>query len=346
MSYWFAHRAYLAAKRCAVFKRLQTGNALKAIFFFWAMFYLGKVFDAYNQGQLSVVLMYFIGILSITFLTGLSGQISLGQGALMAIGGYTCALGILNLGLNYWQSIIFAVLASLIAGWILGVTAARLSGPYLAGTTLVIALAIPSLANRFESVFGGDVGLSVDFGNPPQWLNNLIGEIGFEQWQLFATLPFASIALYIALNLFKSRTGRSWRAVRDHEIAASLAGINVQRMKIFTFVVASGFAGLAGSMYGLRGIVGPSVYPISLSLALLTGAVLGGLRSIEGAFIGAVVVVFLPDLIEKVTGNWELAPQIGNFLPAMVSSLLLILTVVLNPAGVAGALHHRKSRHK
>ena len=329
-----------------MFKRLQTGNALKAILFFWVIFYLGKVFDAYNQGQLSVVLMYFIGILSITFLTGLSGQISLGQGALMAIGGYTCALGILNLGLNYWQSIIFAVLASLVAGWILGVTAARLSGPYLAGTTLVIALAIPSLANRFESVFGGDVGLSVDFGNPPQWLNNLIGEIGFEQWQLFATLPFASIALYIALNLFKSRTGRSWRAVRDHEIAASLSGINVQRMKIFTFVVASGFAGLAGAMYGLRGIVGPSVYPISLSLALLTGAVLGGLRSIEGAFIGAVVVVFLPDLIEKVTGNWELAPQIGNFLPAMVSSLLLILTVVLNPAGVAGALHHRKSRHK
>jgi branched-chain amino acid transport system permease protein len=329
-----------------VFKRLQIGNALKAILFFWVIFYLGKVFDAYNQGQLSVVLMYFIGILSITFLTGLSGQISLGQGALMAIGGYTCALGILNLGLNYWQSIIFAVLTSLVAGWIMGVTAARLSGPYLAGTTLVIALAIPSLANRFESIFGGDVGLSVDFGNPPQWLNNLIGEVGFEQWQLFATLPFASIALYVALNLFKSRTGRSWRAVRDHEIAASLAGINVQRMKIFTFVVASGFAGLAGAMYGLRGIVGPSVYPISLSLALLTGAVLGGLRSIEGAFIGAAIVVFLPDLIEKITGSWELAPQIGNYLPAMVSGILLILTVVINPAGIAGALHHHKPRHK
>ena len=290
--------------------------------------------------------MMFIGILSITFLTGLSGQISLGQGALMAVGGYACALGVLNLGFNYWQAIIFAVLASLVAGWILGITAARLSGPYLAGTTLVIALAIPSLATRFESVFGGDVGLSVDFGNPPAWLVSAVGEIGFEQWQLLATLPFASIALYVALNLIKSRTGRSWRAVRDHEIAASLTGVNLQRMKIFTFVVASGFAGLAGAMYGLRGIVGPSVYPISLSLALLTGAVLGGLRSVEGAFIGAVIVVFLPDLIDKVTGSWELAPQIGNYLPAMVSSALLVLTVVLNPAGVAGALHHRKHRHK
>jgi len=329
-----------------VFKRIQTGNIFKSILFFWVIFFLGKVFDPYNQGQLSVVLMFFIGILSITFLTGLSGQISLGQGALMAVGGYACALGVLNFGFNYWQSIIFSVLASLVAGLILGITAARLTGPYLAGTTLVIALAIPSLANRFESVFGGDVGLSVDFGNPPQWLVNATGEIGFEQWQLLATLPFASVALFVALNLIKSRTGRSWRAVRDHEIAASLTGINVQRMKIFTFVVASGFAGLAGAMYGLRGIVGPSVYPISLSLSLLTGAVLGGLRSVEGAFIGSVIVVFLPDLIEKVTGNWQLAPQIGNFLPAMVSSLLLILTVVLNPAGVAGAIHHRRSRHK
>jgi len=329
-----------------VFKHIQTGNALKSIIFFTIIFYLGKILDPYNQGQLSVVLMYFVGILSITFLTGLSGQISLGQGALMAVGGYTCALVVLNLGLNYWQSIIIAILASLVAGWILGITAARLSGPYLAGTTLVIALAIPSLANRFESVFGGDVGLSVDFGNPPEWLSSAIGEIGYEQWQLFATLPFASIALYLALNLFKSRTGRSWRAVRDHEIAASLTGVNVQRIKIFTFVVASGFAGLAGAMYGLRGIVGPSVYPISLSLALLTGAVLGGLRSIGGAFIGAVLVVFLPDLIEAISGSWELAPQISNYLPAMVASILLILTVVLNPAGVAGGLHHHKSRHK
>ena len=329
-----------------MFKHIQTGNALKSIIFFGIIFYLGKIFDPYNQGQLSVVLMYFVGILSITFLTGLSGQISLGQGALMAVGGYACALAVLNLGLNYWQSIIIAVLASLVAGWILGITAARLSGPYLAGTTLVIALAIPSLANRFESVFGGDVGLSVDFGNPPEWLSSAIGEIGYEQWQLFATLPFASIALYLALNLFKSRTGRSWRAVRDHEIAASLTGVNVQRIKIFTFVVASGFAGLAGAMYGLRGIVGPSVYPISLSLALLTGAVLGGLRSIGGAFIGAVLVVFLPDLIEAISGSWELAPQISNYLPAMVAGILLILTVVLNPAGVAGGLHHHKSRHK
>jgi branched-chain amino acid transport system permease protein len=329
-----------------VFKHIQTSNALKSIIFFAIIFYLGKILDPYNQGQLSVVLMYFVGILSITFLTGLSGQISLGQGALMAIGGYTCALVVLNLGLNYWQSIIIAVLASLVAGWILGITAARLSGPYLAGTTLVIALAIPSLANRFESVFGGDVGLSVDFGNPPEWLSSAIGEVGYEQWQLFATLPFASIALYLALNLFKSRTGRSWRAVRDHEIAASLTGVNVQRIKIFTFVVASGFAGLAGALYGLRGIVGPSVYPISLSLALLTGAVLGGLRSIGGAFIGAVLVVFLPDLIEAISGSWELAPQISNYLPAMVAGILLILTVVLNPAGVAGGLHHHKSRHK
>ncbi len=132
-----------------MFKETQKGNVIKSLIFFAFIFYLGKVFDPYNQGQLSVVLIYFVGILSITFLTGLSGQISLGQGALMAVGGYTCALVVLNLGLTYWQSIIIAAIVSMIAGWILGITAARLSGPYLAGTTLVIALAIPSLATRF-----------------------------------------------------------------------------------------------------------------------------------------------------------------------------------------------------
>ena len=149
-----------------MFKHIQTGNALKSIIFFAIIFYLGKIFDPYNQGQLSVVLMYFVGILSITFLTGLSGQISLGQGALMAVGGYTCALVVLNLGLTYWQSIIVAALVSLFAGWILGITAARLSGPYLAGTTLALAIGLPSLANQFP-VLGGEQGLLFDVGFPP-----------------------------------------------------------------------------------------------------------------------------------------------------------------------------------
>ena len=300
-------------------------------------------FDPYNQAQLALVLILFIGTLSVTLLTGISGQLSLGQGALMAVGGYSSALLMINHQFSLWIAVPASIIAAAIAGLLLGVAAARLSGPYLAGTTLVVALAIPSLANRFMSVFKGDEGLPVDVGYPPAWVTNLLGELSYEQWQLYSVFPFALLALFIASNILLSRTGRRWRAIRDHQSAASLAGVNESRQKIFAFVVASSFAGLSGALYGLRGLVGPSVYPVSLSLTLLTAAVLGGIRSIAGAFIGTVIVVFLPDWIELVIGNFELAEQVSNFLPALISSLLLIATVVINPAGVMGT-HLRKHK--
>jgi branched-chain amino acid transport system permease protein len=325
-------------------KSLARVNLIKALLFAVTIFFLGKIFDEYNQGQLSVVLMLFIGVLSITLLTGSSGQISLGQGALMAVGGYTTALITINLGLDLWIAVLLSIPAAAVAGLLLGAAAARLSGPYLAGTTLVVALAIPTIANRFESIFAGDLGLIVDFGMPPNWVTSVFGELGYEQWQLYFVLPFATLALFFALNIFSSRIGRSWRALRDHETAASLMGIESSRTRILVFVLSSTFAGLAGALYGLRGIVGPSVYPVSLSLTLLTAAILGGIRTISGAFIGSILVVFLPDWIESLTGGFELAPQISDYLPALVTGLLLIATVVINPAGAAGGIHHKK-RH-
>ncbi len=318
-------------------------SLLRTLFFALLIIFAQSQFDPYNQAQLALVLIYFIGVLSVTILTGISGQLSLGQGALMAVGGYSTALLMINQELSMWIAVPAAIVAAGIAGLLLGVAAARLSGPYLAGTTLIVALAIPTLANRFMSVFKGDEGLPVDVGYPPVWLTNLLGELSYEQWQLYSVFPFALVALFIASNILLSRTGRRWRAIRDHQSAAALAGVNLSRQKIFAFVIASSFAGLAGALYGLRGLVGPSVYPVSLSLTLLTAAVLGGVRSIAGAFIGTVIVVFLPDWIDLVLGNFELSEQVSNFLPALVSSLLLIATVVINPAGVMGT-HIR--RHK
>ncbi len=318
-------------------------SLLRTLFFALLIIFAQSQFDPYNQAQLALVLIYFIGVLSVTILTGISGQLSLGQGALMAVGGYSTALLVITQELSLWIAVPAAIVAAGIAGLLLGVAAARLSGPYLAGTTLIVALAIPTLANRFMSVFKGDEGLPVDVGYPPAWLTNLLGELSYEQWQLYSVFPFALVALFIASNILLSRTGRRWRAIRDHQSAASLAGVNISRQKIFAFVIASSFAGLAGALYGLRGLVGPSVYPVSLSLTLLTAAVLGGVRSIAGAFIGTVIVVFLPDWIDLVLGNFELSEQVSNFLPALVSSLLLIATVVINPAGVMGT-HIR--RHK
>ena len=319
-------------------------NLIRTLFFALAILLIGTFLDPYNQSQLSVALIIFIAVLSITLLTGASGQISLGQGALMAVGGYASALLILNVNLNLWLAIPLAVLVSAFAGLLLGVTAARLSGPYLAGTILVIALAIPSLANRFESVFAGEIGFSVDFGNPPHWLDNLIGEVGIEKWQLLVTIIFATIALFFALNILNTRTGRSWRALRDHDIAASLQGVNVGRSRIFIFMVTSAFAGMAGALYGLRGIVSPSVYAVSLSLSLLTAAILGGIRNISGAMIGSVIIVFLPDWIGVVTSRLSVPTRISDYLPALITGLLLVATVVLSPGGLSGSIHRKKHK--
>jgi len=317
---------------------------IRTLLFTFAILWLGSIFDAYNKGQLAVVLILFIGVLSVTILTGISGQLSLGQGALMAVGGYCTALLMTNYKLSLWIAIPVSIIGAAIAGLLLGVAAARLSGPYLAGTTLVVALAIPTLANRFFSVFKGDEGLFMDSGEPPVWLTNLIGEISFEEWELYLVLPFALLALFFASNILLSRTGRVWKSIRDNESAAALSGINFSREKIFVFVISSAFAGVAGALYGMRGIVAPSVYPVALSLALLTAAVLGGIRSIAGAFIGTIIVVFLPDWINLVLGNFETSTQVSDYLPALISGILLILTVVINPAGVMGGSHHHKKK--
>lgn len=333
-------RAVSKVKSPSIIKK----SALRTLFFAILIIFAQSQFDPYNQAQLALVLIYFIGTLSVTILTGISGQLSLGQGALMAVGGYSTALLMINLELSMWIAVPASIISAGIAGLLLGVAAARLTGPYLAGTTLILALAIPTLANRFMSVFKGDEGLPVDVGYPPAWLTDLLGEISYEQWQLYSVFPFALVALFLASNILLSRTGRRWRAIRDHQSAAALAGVNFSRQKIFAFVIASSFAGLAGALYGLRGLVGPSVYPVSLSLTLLTAAVLGGVRSIAGAFIGTVIVVFLPDWIDLALGSFELSEQVSNFLPALISSLLLIATVVINPAGVMGGTHLHKHK--
>jgi branched-chain amino acid transport system permease protein len=330
---------------CAVSKATTHSIArksfIRALLFTLAILWAGSSFEAYNQGQLAVVLILFIGVLSVTILTGISGQLSLGQGALMAVGGYSAALLMTNLKLSLWVAIPLSIVGAAIAGLLLGVAAARLSGPYLAGTTLVVALAIPTLANRFVTVLKGDEGCPVDVGYPPNWFSNTFGEPSYEEWQLYVALPFAAIALFFASNILLSRTGRMWKSIRDHETAAALNGVNFSRQKIYVFVISSTFAGLSGALYGLRGLVGPSVYPVSLSLLLLTAAVLGGIRSIAGAFIGTVIVVFLPDWIHLVIDNFEFSEQVYNYLPALLSGLLLILTVVINPAGVAGTKLHK-----
>jgi len=293
--------------------------------------FVGELRD-YQGAQVAV---YVIAISSITLLTGYSGQISLGHGAVMAIGGYGAALSFSLWNFPFELAILFGAAVGTLSGFILGVAAARLSGPYLAGTTLALAVGLPTIADQFK-VLGGEQGLSFDIGDAPTWVRK-IGGADFTQykWFFWICIIVALLSLWAITNLLHSNYGRNWRAARNNAVAASLAGINVARGKVLAFTVSSALASLAGALFGLLlGIVTPTAFPLSLSFAIVTGAVLAGVSNLAGSIVGAVVLVAIPEVSGALATHLGGSQKVTANLPGLVTSLLLILVVLFMPNGL------------
>ena len=214
-----------------------------------------NVSGSFRDYQIAEVAVYVVAVAGLTFLIGLSGQISIGNGAFMAVGAYVAALLIIHLNWPLPVVLVAAAAATALVGGVLGVAAARLRGPYLAGATLIFAVALPSLANRYASLLGGDQGLSVNITVP----SGLGASFPLTRWQAWITCATALVTLVLLANLASSRIGRSWRAVRDDEVAAALAGLNVARLRVLAFVVSAASAGLAGALLAITtGLVAPT----------------------------------------------------------------------------------------
>lgn len=293
----------------------------------------------YQGAQIGI---YAIAISSIILLTGYSGQISLGHGALMAVGGYAAVLSYNNWHLPLILAFTVGALSGALSGVILGFAAARLSGPYLAGTTLALAVGIPSLANQFK-VLGGEAGISFDIGEAPQWIRGIVGE-EFSQYKWFFWVAIIVVipTMWFIKNLLQSRFGRTWKAVRGNPTAAALAGINIGRNKVFAFTVSSALAGLAGALFAmLLGLVAPMAFTLALSFTLVTGAVLAGVTNLAGSIVGAVVLVVIPEITDAVATHLGGSEKIAGNLPGLITSVMLILTVLFLPNGPK-KIHFRK----
>ena len=289
----------------------------------------------YRDYELAEVAAYVTAVAGLTVLIGLSGQISIGNGAFMAIGGYASALVLIHLHWPLELVLLASAVAAALAGALFGVAAARLRGPYLAGATLMLAVALPSIANQFPSLFGGDQGLTVAI-TPPGFLGATFPPT---RWQAWVTCAGALITLILLANLSRSRVGRSWRAVRDDEVAAALSGLNVARLKILAFVVSAACAGLGGALLALvTGIVAPGAYTLTLSIALLTGAVLGGLGTLPGALWGSLVLVLLPSYLTNVGSSHGLSGAASSSVPIAAYGVVLIVVMLAFPAGIQGGL--------
>jgi branched-chain amino acid transport system permease protein len=300
------------------------------------LFLLSEALSSYNDLQLANGAYYFAVLAGLTLLTGLSGQISLGHGALMAVGAYTVALLIGN---EHWPvlgALIAAAATTAAVGVLVGAAATRLRGPYLAGVTLAFAVGLPALADKYPSTFGGANGLVINPPTPPSWLGQ-----GFtlERWEAWIACAGALVVLFAIYNLLHSAVGRTLAAVRDDEIAASLCGLRVARLQTLAFVVSAACAGLAGGLLTLvLQLAAPGAFPLSLSLALLTGVVLGGLGSILGAIWGAALLVLLPIWSTDVAHSFSFSTNVTNNLPLAIYGLVLILAMLLWPSGLQGAL--------
>ena len=306
----------------------------------------------------SYVGIYLIALLGLNILTGYTGQISLGHGAFMAIGGYTTAIlmvgneqfgGPISGGMKDLWTLPVAGLVAGLVGLAFGVPALRLSGLYLALATFAVAVAMPSTLRRFEEFTGGSTGIQLT-GSPELTGGSsnveILGKsLTPNDWMYYLAWSIALVAFVVACLVLRGRTGRAFRAVRDSETAAVSSGVSLARYKTLAFGISAAYAGVAGGLFAIAtASVNPENFPVALSIFLLVGIVVGGLGGLSGLVFGAIFVYFIP--------LWAQGQDLGSLLPgriveeaqkpggaAIVFGVVLILLMFFLPNGVAGLFH-------
>ena len=299
------------------------------------MFALPAFLSDFRAQQLAYVGIYLVALIGLNILTGYTGQISLGHGAFMAIGGYTTAILMTDHGVKDIVTIPFAVLVAGAAGVLFGLPAARLSGLYLALATFAIAVATPAVIKRFEGFTGGGSGINL-FGTPeltasltPVRIARF--ELDFNNWLYYLSWTLALIGYVIAWLILRGRTGRAFRAVRDSETAAVSSGVSLTRTKVLAFGISAAYAGAAGALFAIATtFVNPDTFPVALSIFLLVGVVVSGLGSLTGLIVGAVFIQFMP--------LWAQSVSKSPGAPAVVYGVILILVVLALPGGASGLI--------
>jgi branched-chain amino acid transport system permease protein len=287
---------------------------------------LPAVLGAYQLTVLTVALVYAVALLSLVVLTGFVGQVSLCQATFMGLGAFLCAALMGHFQLSYWVAAPITIAVVFAAGVVVGLPALRLRGLTLAIVTLSLAL----LADSF--LFQG-VGWLTNEGN--HWLisrPSLLGVSLDQPGALFRVILIALLVTMLAIvRLRQGRTGKSWYAMRDAEIAAATSGVNIVAMKLLGFGIAAAIAAIAGVLYALViGSVSPEPFNFVTSIQLLAIAVIAGVRSLPGALAGALFFIILPQFL------LQFPPLVP--LTSLILGAGLILQLLFAPQGLGGML--------
>lgn len=251
------------------------------------------VSNTFVLGLLTLLTIYAILLIGLVVTVGYLGQVNLAQAAFLGLGGYTAGLGVVNLGLQMPAALLASAAAGLIFGILLAVPALRLEGPQFALATLSFSALATTMLNELESFTGGAQGLSLT--RPPLFGVTLKAQ-GF-YWLCLTVLLLVWLAIR---NLLSSQWGRAFEALRDSPIAADAMGVGTYRHKVAAFALSSSLGGLAGGLYAFNfQYLQPQVFVYELMVILLLGIVLGGRKSLWGAFVGASLIILLPNLLSN-----------------------------------------------
>jgi branched-chain amino acid transport system permease protein len=275
----------------------------------------------YHQGLAARVAIYFIAILGLNILIGYTGQISIGHGAFMAIGGYTTAIMSADHHTNLLLTLPLSFAITFVCGLLVGIPALRLSGVYLALATFALAVSVPQFPLKFSKFTGGSNGIRTVTTPTNSWL-------------YWVTWTCAGIGFVLAWLILRGRTGRAFRAVRDSELAAASSGVSLPIYKTLAFGISAAYAGVAGSLFVLvtNGFAQPNEFGVLLSLQLLIGAAVAGLGSLWGVLAGAAFIGLLPEISAS-------APLLGSSHGQdVVFGLIVIVIMLVLPNGVVGVL--------
>ncbi len=311
---------------------------------FWFAVFVVLVIAAPYMFPAQLFLISLIGVniiiaLGLNILTGNTGQISLGHAGFVAIGAYTTVVLMQSWMIPFPAALIAGGILAMLFGVILALPALRLEGPYLAIATLAFGIAIKIILGNIPGL-GGHNGISVigmDLG-----FTMITSEVGI----YYVIAGIALVMGIAARNIVKSRVGRAFQAIRDSDIAASAAGINLAGYKTMSFMISAFYAGIAGGLWAvLLGYINPNMFEFVVSIEYFAMVVVGGLGFVAGSVMGAAAVTYL----RVNSDNLNSVPVIGWLLDLMsidltvqtgvtwvITGIVLILVVVLEPLGLYG----------
>ena len=276
--------------------------------------------DDYVANILMQAATYAIAVFGLSIVLGLCGQINLAQAAFFALGAYAVGLGTADYRLPFWLCLAVGIAIALASGALLGVSTLRLGGHYLAMVTI-----------SFQQILTVVLINAIGFTHGPDGVSSIGRPALFASGQAFLALAVAAFAIsgYFVWRLPNTRLGRAMRAVRDNELAASAAGVDVFRTKVTAFALCAGLGGLGGGLFaGGFSYVSPDQFAFSNSIVLLTMALLGGVSSPIGSAIGTGLLILIPEWLRF------LKSVPGLYLAIYGAAVILI--VIFMPDGIWG----------